>query len=196
MRPVQTADVPDDAPQRKAALRDAIVSTRRQVSGDARMSASASIAAAALGEWGGSDCIAAYLSFGDEPPTRELIEGFHSRGTRVLVPVIDGARLDWSTYTGATDVADGPLGIIEPTGKRLGARAVQQASVVFVPALAVDRWGHRLGRGRGYYDRTLGGLTAPTVAVVYDDELIDEVPVEAHDRSVRAILRPSGISWA
>jgi 5-formyltetrahydrofolate cyclo-ligase len=69
---------------------------------------------------------------------------------------------------------------------------VRDADVVLVPALAVDRDGHRLGRGRGYYDRALESVTAPVVAVVYDDDVIDDVPIEPHDRCVDGRLTPSG----
>jgi 5-formyltetrahydrofolate cyclo-ligase len=101
----------------------------------------------------------------------------------VLLPVIVGERrLDWARYDGAGSLADGPLGLAEPAGPRLGAAALHDADLVVVPALAVDRAGHRLGRGRGYYDR----------ALEYDDDILDDVPVEPHDRSVQALLTPSG----
>jgi 5-formyltetrahydrofolate cyclo-ligase len=66
--------------------------------------------------------------------------------------------------------------------------------MVLVPALAVDRAGNRLGRGAGYYDRALTKTRAQVVAVIYDDELVDAVPHEPHDRLVDAALRPSGVS--
>jgi 5-formyltetrahydrofolate cyclo-ligase len=69
-----------------------------------------------------------------------------------------------------------------------------QAAIVVVPALSVDRRGNRLGRGRGYYDRALSDLAGSVVAVVYDDELIDEVPAEPHDRRVDAVLQPRGLT--
>jgi 5-formyltetrahydrofolate cyclo-ligase len=49
-----------------------------------------------------------------------------------------------------------------------------------------------LGRGRGYYDRALTAVAAPVVAVGYDDELVDAVPIEPHDQRVQAMLRPAG----
>jgi 5-formyltetrahydrofolate cyclo-ligase len=66
--------------------------------------------------------------------------------------------------------------------------------MLLVPALAVDRAGNRLGRGGGYYDRALSGIRAQVVAVIYDDELVDAVPHEPHDRLVDATLRPLGVS--
>ena len=62
------------------------------------------------------------------------------------------------------------------------------------PALAVDRHGHRLGRGGGYFDRALAAVPpSMSVAVVYDDEVLDEVPTQPHDRDVGAALTPSAL---
>ena len=73
-------------------------------------------------------------------------------------------------------------------------RRLPAADVVVVPALAVDRGGVRLGRGGGYYDRALRHVRpdARLVALVFDDELVDALPVEPHDRRVTAVVTPSG----
>ncbi|MGN6474026.1 MAG: 5-formyltetrahydrofolate cyclo-ligase [Mycobacteriales bacterium] len=137
--------------------------------------------------------IAAFLSTPTEPPTRQLLAALLRAGCEVIVPVTVGARMDWTLYTVDIEVRTSALGVDEPTGQRLGDAAVKAADLVLVPALLVDRHGNRLGRGRGYYDRVLSAVTARTVAVVFDDELVDEVPVEAHDRRVGAVLRPAGL---
>ncbi len=64
--------------------------------------------------------------------------------------------------------------------------------MVFVPALAVDRAGVRLGRGAGFYDRSLplADPAARLVAVVRDDELVDEIPAEPHDVRMTHALTP------
>jgi 5-formyltetrahydrofolate cyclo-ligase len=70
--------------------------------------------------------------------------------------------------------------------------------VVLVPALAVDESGNRLGRGGGSYDRALArvGGQVPTIALVYDGELVGRLPAEPHDRPVRAAASPGhGITW-
>ena len=70
---------------------------------------------------------------------------------------------------------------------------------MFVPGLAVDRFGHRLGQGGGYYDRTLASVRSRAdggpllVIVLFDDEVLDEVPYEPHDCRVDAALTPSGV---
>jgi 5-formyltetrahydrofolate cyclo-ligase len=79
-----------------------------------------------------------------------------------------------------------------------GRETVTRADVVLVPALAVDGRGSRLGRGGGSYDRALARVfgRVPTIALLYDDELLDYVPAEPHDRAVRAVAQPShGITW-
>ncbi|WP_019731575.1 5-formyltetrahydrofolate cyclo-ligase, partial [Mycobacterium avium] len=65
-------------------------------------------------------------------------------------------------------------------------------ALVLVPALAVDRRGVRLGRGRGFYDRSLGDRDprARLVALVRDAELLDELPAEPHDVPMTHALTP------
>ena len=63
---------------------------------------------------------------------------------------------------------------------------------MLAPALAVDGKGRRLGQGGGSYDRALARTSAPVLAVVFDDEVIDEVPAEQHDRPVTGALTPAG----
>jgi 5-formyltetrahydrofolate cyclo-ligase len=186
--------VTDDVLARKDQLRVAILAARRQMSAGERGQAGAAIATHGLAKWRGSHTVAAYLSVRSEPPTQALIDALTAGGTRLLLPVIDGALLNWAAYDGSRTLTAGPKGISEPIGARLGVDAVLKADVVLVPALAVDRDGHRLGRGGGYYDRTLVRVSAPIVAVVYDVELIDEVASEPHDYPVDAVLRPSGFT--
>jgi 5-formyltetrahydrofolate cyclo-ligase len=91
-------------------------------------------------------------------------------------------------------LAPGRFGLLEPVGPRLGPTAIGAADVVVVPALAVARDGVRLGRGGGYYDRALRHVRpgAALVAAVFDDELLDALPAEPHDRLVTAVVTPSG----
>jgi len=88
-----------------------------------------------------------------------------------------------------------PFGLREPAEPWLPADAVAQAAVVLVPALAVDRAGVRLGRGAGFYDRTLplADPSARLVAVVRTDELLDSVPEEPHDVRMTHALTPGGV---
>jgi 5-formyltetrahydrofolate cyclo-ligase len=184
--------VTDDVACAKEELRAAIIAARRTLTAEERALAGQAIAGHGLEQWRGTHTIAAYLSVRTEPPTEALLDGLAAGGTRLLLPVIDGAGLDWAVYNGSHTTTAGPLGISEPIGPRLGAEAVREADLVVVPAFAVDHAGHRLGRGRGYYDRSLLDVSAPIVAVLYDSELVDEVPTKPHDHSVDAVLQPAG----
>jgi 5-formyltetrahydrofolate cyclo-ligase len=143
--------------------------------------------------------VAAYYSVGTEPDTRGLIFALWKRGSYVVLPVLlpDG-DLDWASYEGPDSLAPGPRGVLQPVEPVRGPGTVARADVVLVPALAVDVRGRRLGRGGGSYDRALArvGPQVPTIALLYDSELLPSVPAEEHDQAVRAVARPEqGITW-
>ena len=137
--------------------------------------------------------IAAYYSVGTEPDTRGLVYALWKRGSYVLLPLLrPDYDLDWASYEGPDSLAAGPRGLLQPTEPPRGVSAVTSADLVIVPALAVDHGGRRLGRGGGSYDRALArvGPAVPTVALIYDDELLDEVPAGPLDQRVRLAARP------
>lgn len=140
----------------------------------------------------------AYVPVGSEPGSPELVAALHTAGHEVLLPVVPSATgpLDWAAYTGPDSLAAGPLGLLEPSGPRLGPEAIARARLVLVPGLGVDRSGVRLGRGAGHYDRTLP-LAAPDVPIVIvlnDEELVDQLPAEPHDKRVTgALLADAGL---
>src|SRR4029077_3061095 len=96
------------------------------------------------------------------------------------------------SYEGPESLAAGPRGLLEPTEPRRGVAAITSADRIIVRALAADRRASRLGRGGGCYDRALArvGPAVPTVALLYDGELLDAVPAEPHDQRVSAVTQP------
>lgn len=185
------------ARERKAELRARLLAARTHRDDDQRLRDGSALAAAAGTLIAAHQTVAGYVGVGTEPPTRPLLAALADRGARVLLPVVrPEGRLDWAVAgPEGSELVVGPLGLLEPSGPALGSAAVREAGLVLVPALAVDRAGHRLGRGGGYYDRALATLsrTVLLVAVVFDEELLDEVPVEQHDRPVGGVLTPSGL---
>ena len=185
---------------RKVALRRQLAVNRKKIDGPERHAAARSIrdAVLSLPEIQMAGTVAAYVSVGTEPDTRGLVYALWKRGTYVLLPLLQADfDLDWASYEGPDSLAEGPRGLLEPMDPPRGVTAVTSADLVIVPALAVDRGGMRLGRGGGSYDRALArvGAAVPTVALIYDDELLDEVPAGPHDQRVGMAAQPrQGIS--
>jgi 5-formyltetrahydrofolate cyclo-ligase len=180
----------------KAALRARLLAARARLSAEQQAEAARAIRDTLLSrpEVQMAGTIAAYYSVGAEPDTRGLVYALWKRGSYVLLPVLraDG-DLDWASYEGPDSLVPGPRGLREPGEPPRGVDAVARADAVFVPALAVDQAGNRLGRGGGSYDRALArvGPLIPLIALIYDDELVDHVPAEPHDVRVRAAVSPA-----
>ncbi|MFD3558595.1 5-formyltetrahydrofolate cyclo-ligase [Streptomyces sp. NPDC058686] len=189
----------------KSALRAELLQVRSGLPADDVAKAAEALARQALGlsELAGARTVAAYVSVGREPGTRELLDALHARGVRVLLPVLlDDNDLDWGAYDGQGSLARvrhaGKMALLEPAGERLGTEAVVEADAVLLPGLAVDGRGMRLGRGGGSYDRVLARLERADadpalVVLLYDGEVVEHVPEEPHDRPVHAVVTPSGV---
>ena len=136
--------------------------------------------------------VCAYVPVGTEPGSPELLDRLDELGLRVLLPVTRTAEpLGWGDYRADTLVT-ADFGLREPAPPHLPATAIGLAQAILIPALAVDRSGTRLGRGAGYYDRSLP-LAAPDaarIAVVYDHEVVDRLPADAHDVPMTHALTP------
>lgn len=143
--------------------------------------------------------IAAYAGVAEEPPTRPLLDALTALRVRVLLPVVTdgpaGDALDWAPYESWDALTTVRWGLLEPATERQGSDALATADLVVVPALAVDHAGHRLGRGRGFYDRALTNVDRDRrVAVVYASELVGTVPNEPHDEDVGWALTPDALT--
>lgn len=187
----------------KAALRRTLLAARAAVPRDETEAAGRRLARRALElpELAEARTVAAYVSVGREPGTRELLEELRARGTVVLLPVLlADDDLDWARYGGPEALRAAGRGLLEPAGPCLGPEAVRTAEAVLLPGLAVDGRGLRLGRGGGSYDRVLarladggGGAGPALVVLLYDGEVLDRVPAEPHDRPVTAAVTPSAV---
>jgi 5-formyltetrahydrofolate cyclo-ligase len=178
----------------KDELRESVLFRRRARPTAERAAAAEAVASALLLGLTGVRTLAAFVPDPSEPGFGRLPAAYAELGARVLLPVIParGRILDWAVDTGVLE--PGRFGLSHPIGPRLGPTAIQAADAVVVPALAMDRFGFRLGRGGGYYDRALvhARPDAVLVTVVFDDERVDELPREVHDRPVTAVVTPSG----
>ncbi|MVU82960.1 5-formyltetrahydrofolate cyclo-ligase [Nocardia sp. ET3-3] len=177
----------------KRAWREEILAARKTLPADVREREAAALAAAAHA-LGGDGWVCAYVPVGGEPGSLAMLDALRDSGARVLLPVTgEPGPLEWAEYTGPEGLRRGRFGLREPAGAPI-ANGIAMAATILVPALAVDHRGVRLGRGAGYYDRSLSACRADArlVAVVRDTELVERLPEESHDHRMGWALTPFG----
>ena len=178
----------------KPALRTRILAARRALTEPRRAAETRSLQTQVTALAAGVGTLGAYIPAGSEPGAAPdavpPLDGL--LGVRILVPIArTGQPMQWAEYRPGELIA-APFGLREPPPPWLAPESIAEATVLLVPALAVDRSGNRLGRGAGFYDRALplAAAGALLVAVIRDDELLDEIPAEPHDVPMTHALTP------
>jgi 5-formyltetrahydrofolate cyclo-ligase len=181
----------------KGRLRREMQERRRGVGPEKRERAGIALAERALAspELGTARSIALYLALPDEMPTDALLRALLAAGRPLLLPRAGAAEEGRLEFVPVGDLAllrRGLHGTLEPPAQ-LDSVPLAAADLVFVPGLAFDRRGARLGRGGGWYDRSLpSGADAPLIfGLGYDFQLVEQIPTEAHDRFVDAVVTES-----
>ncbi len=140
--------------------------------------------------------VAAFLPFGVEPQTSDIIEQCYLLGKRVGVPA-------WKSETNEYELCSYPrdsvlipsrLGILEPLDKAW--TATTDYDLILIPGLLFDRSGTRLGHGKGYYDRMLAerSPTCTLVALAFDWQILDEtLPQDLHDVPMDFLVTPNAV---
>ena len=132
--------------------------------------------------------IMAYWPLPDEVDIRPLIHWLVGQGKVVVLPKVTGyERMELRSYTSQDDLAEGAFHILEPVGEPFTDYG--DIDVVLVPGMAFDAAGHRLGRGKGYYDRFLAAHFSPLtshpspllIGVCFPFQRVAEVPTEEYD---------------
>lgn len=124
-----------------------------------------------------ADRILMYHSLPDELSTHRFLDKWQSR-KRFYLPRVNGVNLEILPYE-QTRLELGSFHIEEPIGDN--TVDADEIELIVVPAVAFDRKGNRLGRGKGFYDRLLGATKATKIGVGYEFQLLDELPAEPHD---------------
>lgn len=124
-----------------------------------------------------ADNILMYHSLPDELSTLRFLKKWHDR-KHFFLPRVNGVNLDILPYE-ETRLELGSFHIEEPTGD--DTVDVDEIELMIVPAVAFDRKGNRLGRGKGFYDRLLASSKATKIGVGYEFQLFDSLPAEPHD---------------
>ncbi len=171
------------------ALRDALSPGERE-----RMSDEVAQHVTALPAIRDAATVMVFSSFGSEVDTGTIIERLERNGRRVVLPRVEGGIIVPVAYRSGDELTGSSFGALEPArGEEVPA---EEIDVVIVPGLAFDRSGHRVGYGRGYYDRFLGtlGPDARSVGICFSAQLVDEVPHGRGDLAVDLVVTELGLN--
>lgn len=133
--------------------------------------------------------VLAYHALPDELPTQAFLQQW-ANGKRLYLPRVNGDELDILPYS-PESLHKGAFSILEPDGNEY--TDVDTLDLIIVPAVAFDRRGNRLGRGKGFYDRLLQKAKCPKIGIAYHFQLLDEIPAESHDIPMDKIITEQGI---
>lgn len=125
--------------------------------------------------------IVAYWSMPDEVPTQQIIKSF-LQSKKIYLPVICGETLEFRLFDSESNLqAESKYGILEPTTKET-LNSDGTDTVIIVPGIAFTKFGERLGRGGGYYDRILSKIPkAYKIGIAFSCQKFDKLPTEPHD---------------
>jgi len=135
--------------------------------------------------------VALYSAIQNEVRTDELLAHALQSGKKVFYPRVDENDGDGLFRVLAADeLRAGRYGILEPAGTTRPADVEFEALTIFVPGVAFDMQGNRLGRGRGWYDRLLqqAGEPAAIVALAYEFQIVGAVPTGPGDQKVNYVI--------
>lgn len=134
--------------------------------------------------------LALYSPLGNEVDTSEIGRVALGAGKRLYYPKVTDGCSSVVRVRSEAELVPGRYGILEPAGNQPLPRGGSKGLAVFVPGVAFDPRGNRLGRGTGWYDRLLAGLDArvPRIALAYEFQVLEEVPAERGDLPVHMIV--------
>ena len=181
--------------QQKAVLRQRVRSALRNLTPADRLAGSIQACNRLQQEpvWRDSIWVMLYSPLPDELDVLPLLREALSAGKKVALPRFDPVRngyLACQVLNLQEDLLDGPYGVSEPRGHCPVVR-LNQLDFVLVPGVAFAMDGRRLGRGKGIYDRLLMSVRGCKCGAGFDEQIVDDIPVEPHDINLDCILTPT-----
>jgi 5-formyltetrahydrofolate cyclo-ligase len=143
-------------------------------------------------EWQEARAVLGYVPLADEPDILALLEEAWRAQQTVALPRFDVLSQGYVAclVREAGELVPGRFGVREP-GAHCPAISLNQLDLILVPGVAFDLSGHRLGRGKGFYDRLLAGVHGHKCGVAFTEQIVPAVPAESHDVLVNSILTPT-----
>jgi 5-formyltetrahydrofolate cyclo-ligase len=184
----------------KAALRVMMIALRRSLSEQSREAMSMAISRhlLALPEVVNARHIHVYLSIpgSAEVGTSAIIEGLASMGKLLSVPVIRNGELLTAAFEKGSALRPAQFGQPEPDEVKVADES--NLDMVLMPLLAFDERGHRIGYGKGFYDRflrrlLLKGITPCRIGLSFLQQKVDAVPADSRDELLDGVVHEHGI---
>lgn len=176
----------------KKALRARTLAALREITPEQRTAAGREVCRSlqSIDAVGRARTILAFAPLRSEPDIGPLLESMRQGEQTVLLPRMrsDSDLMEAAPLTEPLETLErDQMGVRSPRSAEVVP--LEQIDLVFVPGVAFDPWGQRLGRGGGHYDRLLSRVSqAHLVGVCFDLAMCEKIPVEAHDRRVDRVV--------
>ncbi len=183
---------------RKNELRSSFREKRKQISDDQRAALSAEICKRllSLAAFRFADTVLSYSPLPGEVDITEFNRAVLARGKKLALPrcAASGPTMNFHLVCDLDSVETGSFSIKEPReSDPVWSFSSKEKAVCVVPAMAFDLTGHRLGYGKGYYDRFLSGIAVTKIGVAYTDFVVKSLPRGRFDLAADLIVTDSGI---
>lgn len=167
----------------KSELRELVKTRIRQMRKDEREAASVRICSEIVGsaEWRAAKVVLLYAALPDEVGLDVLFRNAEQCGKRVLLPVVDGNDLRIKVFDPHHVARQGKYGILEPTADCPELGNPDEIDLAIIPGRAFTRDCMRMGRGKGYYDRTLISLRCLKWGVAFACQIVEMIPADPWD---------------
>jgi 5-formyltetrahydrofolate cyclo-ligase len=141
-----------------------------------------------------------YVNSDNEVPAGNILTRSYQYGKIVVLPIFDTQtfRMELMKVDNpGKDLIIGQRGILEPDATRCKIVPIEKIDIAIIPAVALDEKGGRIGSGEGYYDRLIPDLPITTrkVALAFEEQIIQQVPTESHDKHVDIIITDKRIIY-
>ncbi len=181
----------------KRSLRTQLLAQRRALGHDVWCASShaAQLNLLSLDEYAQAECVALYASAHNETDTSLILAAAFESGKRVLYPAVCGQQMVFRRVERIEELQEGAFGILEPCPTGTDHHA-DEADLIVVPGVAFDLSGHRIGYGKGFYDRFLHhpGCRAHLVGLCHDFQLVGNlIPADPHDIPMEIIVTDTRI---
>lgn len=179
----------------KQRLRETLLAQRMQLAEEERNELGRAAQEALIGSplFQEADCIALYSPTRGEVETAGLFSVARQARKKVCYPRVEGERMAFIVVDSLSDLVRGTFGLLEPQ-EGLSV-PVADLELMVVPGVAFDRSGHRLGYGKGFYDRELHavGFSGVLIGLCYEFQLLGQLPAEPHDVPVDCLVTEQGL---